>query len=66
MKVEKLHGKKGSCVTQGKGEFVSKLHSVSGSFTIVSATGTGEFTGVEGTGKFGTSPKSEYTFEMSF
>ena len=66
VKVEKLHGRKGSFITQGKGEFEAKSHSVSGSFTVVSGTGAGDFTGVEGTGKFGTSPKSENVFELSF
>ena len=40
VRIEELYGKKGS-VTQGKGEFESRSHSVSGSFTVVSGTGTG-------------------------
>ena len=66
VKVDRLNGKQGSFITQGNGRFESKSHSVSGCFTIVSGTGTGDFSGVEGTGKFGSSPKSQYTFELSF
>ena len=60
-----LHGKKGSFITQGKGSFDSKSHSVQGSFEIVKGTGTGDLSQVQGTGSFGSSPKSEYTFSLS-
>ncbi|MCJ1242524.1 hypothetical protein MMC14_010532, partial [Varicellaria rhodocarpa] len=61
--VRKLHGKQGSFITQGKGSFDSKTHSVSGTFEIVHGTGTEGLTSISGTGSFGTSPKSEYKFE---
>lgn len=60
-----LRGMNGSFITQGKGSFDSKSHSVQGSFQVVKETGTGDLSGIQGTGSFGSSLKSEYKFSLS-
>ena len=58
--------RKGTFITQGKGDFDMSSHSVTGSFDIVKGTGTAELGGIVGSGRFGPAEKpGQLKYEFS-
>ena len=62
--VKNLNGKRGTFITQGKGTFSARTHSVEGSFILVNGAGTENFEHVGGEGRFTSAPKTQYEFTL--